>query len=207
VFVVLPPESTPVTLNVISPTEGQIIPLDRLQVYGTLTGPSNTGVVVAGQLAWSNASDFSSRPIVLTPGAQAITVTATTLDGLTQTVTRNITVTPSIGADVTLRASQTGGYAPVGVQFQLATRLPALQTTISRVQIDYQGDGGFDTDSTAVPSNLSFNYDTAGAYIALARLSFDDSNPVTPLVVKDARYRIHVQTLAYARQTLWMFIF
>ena len=116
-----------------SPTEGEVIPLDQVQVFGSLTGPSNTGVLVSSELAWSNATQFTIRPISLAPGANVITVVAKTLDGGTVTATRNVTATPSVGADVRLQASLTGGYAPQRVSFALSTRLPAAQTQVASI--------------------------------------------------------------------------
>ena len=55
-FVALPAENTPLTINIIAPLNGDVIPIDRVQVYGSFTGPANTGIMVAGQLAWSNAT-------------------------------------------------------------------------------------------------------------------------------------------------------
>ncbi len=201
-LVVLPIDGTPLSVNIISPTEGEVVPADRVQIYGSLTGPANLGVMVNGELALSNATQFSTRPLVLVAGAQAITVTLKTLDGVTLTATRNITVMPGIGADVALSAATTGGYAPQTIPLSLVTRLPAAQTTVVRVQVDYQGDGIFDVDSPIANVALSYNYDAPGAYIALARVSFDDGDQMTPLVVREGKYRIQMQSLAYARQTL-----
>ena len=202
-FVALPAENTPLTINIIAPLNGDVIPIDRVQVYGSFTGPANTGIMVAGQLAWSNATQFSTRPIVLVPGANTLTVTAKTLDGGLLSATRNITITPSLGADVQLRANVTGAYAPESVTFALTTRFPLLQTQITRVQVDYQGDGSFELDTPTPPQTpLQWNYDAPGVYLATARVSFDDGNPNTPLVVSEGKYRIQMQSLAYARQTL-----
>ena len=201
-LVVLPIDGTPLTVNIVSPIEGEVVPADKVQVYGSLTGPANLGVMVNGQLALSNATQFSSRPLVLDAGAQVISVTLTTIDGATIIGIRNITVSPSIGANVSLSAATTGGYAPQTIPLTLITRLPAAQTTVARVQIDYQGDGIFDVDSPDANVALSYNYDAPGAYIALARVSFDDGDPMTPLVVREGKYRIQMQSLAYTRQTL-----
>ena len=201
-LVVLPFDGTPLTVNIVSPIEGEVVPADKVQVYGSLTGPANLGVMVNGQLALSNATQFSSRPLVLDAGAQVISVTLTTIDGATIIGIRNITVSPSIGANVSLSAATTGGYAPQTIPLTLITRLPAAQTTVARVQIDYQGDGIFDVDSPDANVALSYNYDAPGAYIALARVSFDDGDPMTPLVVREGKYRIQMQSLAYTRQTL-----
>jgi hypothetical protein len=70
------------------------------------------------------------------------------------------------------------------------------------VQVDYQGDGSFEVDSTNPAVLLSHAFDAPGVYLANARVSFDDGDPLTALVVREAKYRIHMQSLAYARQTL-----
>jgi hypothetical protein len=158
--------------------------------------------MVNGELALANATQFSSRPIVLEPGAQTITVMLKNIDGGSVSATRNITVTPSLGADVQLIAGSTGGYAPQTIPFKLITRLPAAQTTVTRVQVDYQGDGTFEVDSTNPAAPLSYAFDAPGVYLALARVSFDDGDPLTALVVREAKYRIHMQSLAFARQSL-----
>ena len=66
-LVALPIDGTPLSVNIVSPIEGATIPANRLQVYGSLTGPANIGVMVNGDLALANASQFSTRPIVLDP--------------------------------------------------------------------------------------------------------------------------------------------
>ena len=201
-LVVLPIDGTPLSINIVSPIEGATIPANRLQVYGSLTGPANIGVMVNGELALANAAQFSTRPIVLEPGTQTITVILKNLDGVSISATRNVTVTPSLGADVELIAASTGGYAPQTIPFKLINRLPAAQTTVARVQVDYQGDGSFEVDSTNAATPLSYAFDTPGAYLALARVSFDDGDPMTPLVVREGKYRLQIQSLAFARQTL-----
>jgi hypothetical protein len=201
-FVALPIDGTPLSVSITSPSEGEVITQTRVQVYGSLTGPSNLGVLVNGQLALSNATQFSSRPILLDAGAQTITVTVKNIDGTTVSAVRNVTVSPALGSDVILQAASTGGYAPQTIAFRLITRLPASQTVITRVQVDYQGDGIFDVDSPNASSVLSNVFDTPGAYVALTRVTFDDADPNTPVVVRESKFRIHLQSLAYARQTL-----
>jgi hypothetical protein len=201
-FVTLPIDSTPLAVTITSPTEGEVIPSDRLQVYGALTGPANVGVMVESQLALANATQFTTRPIQLDPGAQTISIVVKTMDGGSVTATRNVTVTPNIGQDVRLEASSTGGYAPQAIRFNVRTRFPALQTQVTRVQVDYQGDGSFEVDQANANAGLSYNYDATGVYSPLARVTFDDGDSVTPPVVREGRYRIQMQSLAYARQTL-----
>jgi hypothetical protein len=201
-FVTLPLDSAPLAVTITSPAEGEVIPSDRLQIYGTLAGPANVGVMVDSQLALANATQFTTRPIQLDPGAQTISVVVKTMDGASVTASRNITVTPSIGQDVRLEASSTGGYAPQAIRFNLRTRFPALQTQVTRMQVDYQGDGSFEVDQANANASLSFNYDAIGVYSPLARVTFDDGDSMTPPVVREGRYRIQMQSFAYARQTL-----
>jgi hypothetical protein len=205
-LVVLPSDLTPLSLSITSPTEGEVIPLDQVQVYGSLTGPANTGVSLSTgdirQIAWTNATQFTSRPLPLVPGANSIAVTAKTMDGVTVTAIRSIVATPSVSADVRLQAVTTGAYSPRILVFKLQTSLPPFQTRVARVQVDYQGDGTFEVDATSIPTTLSWNYDFPGAFIALARVTFDDTDPMTPVVGREARYRVQIQSLAYARQTL-----
>ncbi len=201
-FALLPIDGTPLSVNIASPTEAEVITQSRVQVYGAITGPANVGVMVNGELALSNATQFSSRPVLLDAGAQTITVVIKNIDGTTVSAVRNVTVNPTAGSDVLLQAASSGGYAPQSIPFRLITRLPAGQSAITRVQVDYQGDGTFDVDSTNANSALNFTYDMPGAYLALARVTFDDGDSQTPLVVRESRYRIQLQSLAYARQTL-----
>jgi hypothetical protein len=201
-FAVLPIEGTPLSVNITSPVEAEVITQSRVQVYGAITAPANVGVMVNGELAISNATQFSSRPVLLDAGAQTITVTIKNVDGTTVSAVRNVTVNPTAGSDVLLQAASSGGYAPQTIPFRLVTRFPANQTSITRVQIDYQGDGTFDVDSTNANNALSYTFDTPGAYLALARVTFDDGDTQTPVVVRESRYRIQLQSPAYTRQTL-----
>ncbi len=202
VYVQLPISGTPLSLNIESPVENAVITQSNVQVYGSLTGPANIGVMVNSELALSDATKFSSRPIVLDAGAQTITVVVKNIDGGTVTATRNVTVSPNLGSDTVLIAASTGGYAPQNIPFRLITRLPAGQTAVTRLQVDYQGDGSFEVDSTNSNVALSATYSAAGAYLATARVTFDDSDPQTPLVIRESKFRIQVQTVAYTRQTL-----
>jgi len=202
VYVQLPISGTPLSLSIESPVENEVITQSNVQVYGSLTGPANIGVLVNDQLALSNSAQFSSRPIPLDAGAQTITVVVKNIDGAMVTATRNVTVSPNLGSDAVLIAASTGGYAPQNIPFRLITRLPAGQTAVARIQVDYQGDGIFEVDSTNANVALRATYSAAGAYLATARVTFDDTDSQTPLVVRESKFRIQVQTVAYTRQTL-----
>jgi hypothetical protein len=202
-YVELPDESTPLSMAVDYPGEGAVIRSSSLQVYGSLAGPANTGVTInASHLATTDATAFTTQLIALPPGPQVLNITATTLDGATQTITRNITVSPELGEDVQLRARTAGHFAPLRIGFDLRTQFPAGQTQIVRLQVDYNGDGIFELDSADASVPLAYSYDRAGAYLARAVVSFDDGNSATPLVLRESTFRVQMDTLAYSRQLL-----
>jgi hypothetical protein len=131
-YVELPPETTPLTLSVDFPTEGAVITSTSLQVYGSVTGPANVGVTVnQNHWATTDASAFTTQLMALPSGPQTLTITATTLNGATQTVTRNITISPQVPAEVRLLARSAGHFAPLRIGFDLRTQLPAAQNQIA----------------------------------------------------------------------------
>jgi hypothetical protein len=202
--VTLPPQSTPLALNVIYPLEGAVINVSRIQLYGTFTGPANTGITVNNTLnAATDATNFTFAPLALANGPQVLTITAKTLDGLTQTVVRNITVNSSGIDSVRFVSRARGGFAPFRGQFDLTTTVPPGQTTAVRFEIDFNGDGVFEFDSPSAPTGeLSYEYQSAGVYLARARVSFDDGQTPTPLDVRESTFRIQTDTIAFTRQTL-----
>lgn len=200
--VVLPPSNTPLTLVVDAPIQSSTVGVEFIQVYGSYSGPTNTGITTNGIAAASTATRYSSGPIKLSMGANTITVTATTTDGTTQTITRNINYDPNQVTEVELATDAFSSFAPARIPFALRYRLPAMQTALVRVEIDYQGDGSFEFDGVAPPLVLGFNYDNVGDFAPLARLSFDDGNMVTPLVVRTASARVLLESIARTRQTL-----
>ncbi len=202
--VALSPQNTPLTLNVIYPAEGATINASRIQLYGSFTGPVNTGITVNGLLsAATNATQFTFAPLALADGPQVLTITSKTVDGGTQTVVRNIIVN-SAGVDpVRFNSLARGGFAPFRGKFNLSTTVPAGQTTAVRFEIDFDGDGIFEIDSPTAPATtLSYEYQSAGVYLARARVSFDDGQTPTPVEVREGTFRIHADTIAFTRQTL-----
>lgn len=197
----LPPDTTPIAVTFQGPADGSTVGVNAIQFYGTYTGPANTGIAVNGVPALTNGTAFVAPRIPLATGANTITLSYAATDTAPVTVTRTITYDPSLTQNVLLAARSPGDYAPTRVPFVLATKLPAGQTSVSRVQIDFNGDGTFDFDQ-ASPGTLEYAYDQPGLYVALARVSFDDGSAGTPLVVVDDSTRVLVQSLAYTRQTL-----
>jgi hypothetical protein len=200
-FAILPSETTPVSINVQSPSAAITVSVGSIQVFGTYTGPANTGISVNNVPVISNGSHFVSPRITLAIGSNTITIRYATLDQLPTTITRTVTYDPNLAQPVLLTASSPGDYTPVRMQFLLSTKLPPGQNLISRVQIDYNGDGVFEFDGTQ-PGNLEYAFELSGNYSAKARVTFDDGDPKTPLEVREDTTQIIMQDLAFTRQTL-----
>jgi hypothetical protein len=200
--VTLPLESAPVTVSLQFPAANITVQSDTIQVYGSYTGPANTGITVNDVRALSNGVNFTSPLIRLVPGPNTITLKATTLDLAPLVINRIVTYDNAQPAPVTFTGMSPGDYAPIRIPYAVTYVIPAGQTALTRAQFDLDGDGTFELDSPSLPSNLRFDFDSPGFYLAATRLSFDDGNPGTSLVVNQGNAAVLVQSLNFTRQTL-----
>ncbi len=199
----LPPDGAPLTLAVTYPPDGITVGAPSIQAYGTVTGPPNLGVSINEKaVAIRNASHFTTQLIPLTAGANLLSIVATTQDGATQTIVRNVTYDPGLGEDVRFVGKTAGDFSPVRIGFDLTTRFPAGQNQIARTQIDFNGDGTFDVDTVSPPATIESDYAVAGVYLARARVTFDDGSMVTVPVEREATFRIQTHLLAYTREVV-----
>lgn len=177
----LPGSATPLTLAVTSPSNGATVGFDRVTLAGTYTGPPNTGVVVEGKVAGNSNTAWVSSPIVLTAGLNTIDVQLFTLDGPGPAITHNITFNPALGARVLLAPSQSSAMVPFTSRFVLTTK--ANETlAITRVALDYDGNGSIDIDTTNV-ALLTFAYRLPGLFEVSGTVTLDDTDPLTPPVL------------------------
>lgn len=200
--VILPVENTPISVTIQAPISGTTVGIDAIQIYGTYIGPANTGISVNGVPALTNGSAFVSPRIPLEPGVNTLTIRYASTDAAPVTQARTVTYSAAALPSVVFAARSPGDYAPTTVPFVLATTLPPNQTTVTRVEIDYNGDGIFEIDTATLPARLEYAYENPGLYAARARVSFDDGDMGTPLVVQEDTARVLIQSLAYTRQTL-----
>jgi hypothetical protein len=170
-------------------------------VTGTYTGPATTGLSVNDVPMLTDGSRFISMRIPLVAGANTLTIRYASLDNAPVSLIRTVTYDPAQAPAVLLTSGAPGDHAPVVMPFYLSTQFPAGQTSIARVQIDYDGDGTFEVDS-AQPLPLQYAYEIAGRYLAKARVSFDDGSAVTPLTVAESTTPVLIQNLAVTRQTV-----
>lgn len=166
----LPPPALGITptIAITWPAPGATLPGGRVQIVGTVTGSTNTGVSVAGTRAYVNNGVFVTPELTLDGSATTLTATATTMDGLTATA--NVTVTVSTAEpDATLSTGTPIGFSPLPVQFRLGVKTGlALQS----VAVDFDGNGSTDYTGTAAGDLPLFTYPAPGAYTATANLTF-----------------------------------
>lgn len=96
-------DTVPPTLNVTSPTEGQIVSSASLNVSGTTNDTTSSPVTVKISLNGADQGNVTvggngsfTKTVTLAEGANVIVVTATDSAGKTSSVTRNVTLDTSI---------------------------------------------------------------------------------------------------------------
>ena len=96
-------DTVPPTLNVTSPTEGQIVSSASLNVSGTTNDTTSSPVTIKISLNGADQGNVTAggngsftKTVTLAEGANVIVVTATDSAGKTSSVTRNVTLDTSI---------------------------------------------------------------------------------------------------------------
>lgn len=163
---------SPATLAIVSvePANGTVITGDRVTVFGTWNGPSNTGITVNGQVAEVYGDRFLADGILLEPGANTLTVTATTVDGATVTHTQSLT--RSGDNPLTLTAEPLTFSPPFMARVTLTLDVP-----MQSVAIDRDGDGGTDwsaTNTTASQQSVDLTYPEAGLHVGVVHAIDED---------------------------------
>ncbi len=150
----------PVSISLGSPSSGATINGDTVQVSGTFQGPANTGITVNGVVATQDGNRFYAE-VPLASGINSVTATATTPEGITTTQT--ISVSSSGAAPIRISMAPKSGIAP------LNTSLGVLNNTanpISKIQIDFDGNGSIDYTGTDPNAPMAFTYTAPGVYQA-----------------------------------------
>jgi hypothetical protein len=194
----LPPDSTALSLTITAPSNKAIVGTRTVQVYGSYAGPPATGVAINKVAAVQTATDFVGL-VTLKPGVNTITIKATKLTGETVTQTRIVTYDPAQLPDVALETLIQGEHAPIKASYTLKVK---AGLTMTRLQMDYEGDGSFELDSTNGATALSFDYKQPGFYPATATVTLDDGDPMTPPVIRTTVRRMAIVPLPLTRKTL-----
>lgn len=198
--VTLSPEGTPMALTISAPADNAVLGTDTVQVYGSYAGPPAVGVAINGDPTVQTASQYIGM-VTLEPGFNTITVTLTTLSGITQTLTRNVSYEPAQQPEIELQAESQGEHAPIKRGFTLKTK-PGLGLTITRLQMDYDGDGNFELDTPNGATALRYEYTTPGVFTPVATVTLDDSDPMSPPLVRTSSRKMAIVPLPLTRATL-----
>ena len=198
----LPAAGTPVTLAITYPDNGITVGTASIQVFGSFSGPPNTGVSAAGVAALQAGTQFLSRAIPLEPGSNTITVRVTSAAGVTQSLSRTVIFDSGQAPEAELKSTYDGGYAPFSMRFQVALRAGLNNPLIERIRIDYDGNGSFDTDTTDPTTRLSHRFAATGVYLSSVELTLNDGDPMTPPVLVNATHRVIGEDLDVTRATL-----
>lgn len=195
----LPPASTPLTLIIDPRFTGLSSDETTIDLDGTYTGPPNVGIAAVGRVAQVDGSHWRIEGLKLTLGANPITVTATDMDGNTQSA--NVTI-QRVAVDpntLSFAADLPDGHAPRSAQFRF--RVPANRTLV-QIRLDVDGNGQFEQTTTQAGVRLLHRYVDPGWYSAAAQFTLDDGNAQTPLEVTTLTAPILVANLERTRKTL-----
>lgn len=150
-----------VELQFTSPSDGALVNAESVLVTGTINAPTNTGITVNGQIACVSGNRFYAQNVMLSPGNNDLTVTATTLDGITKSVTH--TVLSNGPASMASNSDSPCGYAEHTVNIQVVNSSPL---TIQKIDVDFDNDGIIDLSTTEPTAYLTHTYHAPGVYLA-----------------------------------------
>lgn len=144
-------------------------------VAGTISGPTNTGVVVNGVRAYVLGNQFLAAAVSVEAFGTALTATATKLTGETATATVN--ASGGAAPPVALIVGRAGGFAPLRAVFTYSIGTLPGNATIQYVGLDYTADGTDDVVNPPLGASLAYVANQPGVYHA--RLTVKDSNNAT----------------------------
>lgn len=180
----------PVSVAITTPIAGATIAGDNALVSGTYQGPVNTGINVNGIVA-SQVGDRFYAEVPLNPGANTLTATATTPEGMTaiQTVSVNRNGT----APIQVKVEPMSGIAPLKTNFTVSISTAAV--TLRSIQIDFDGDGNIDYNSADPSVPASFTYATPGVYQANITVTDSLNNAFTQVVLVSVQDGVQMDQL------------
>jgi hypothetical protein len=185
-----PALGVPPSITIVSPGPGAAIAHGRIQVVGTVNGPVGTGVIVNGVAAHVHDGVFATPEFAVGAGEINLIATVTTLDELTATANRTVTLGED-EPDVFIAVDAQLGYAPLSVSFPLHV---AASIDVDSLVVQF-GDGEFFAGDS--PSALPrHTYTTPGIHHVQFIVTDKEANQHT------ASRRVIVMDLATHRETV-----
>lgn len=191
------PPSAPLTLTLDSGQNGSTVPGPTTTLSGTFSGPPGTGVGAKGRPALRSGNRWLIPNVPLDGGPEVLTVTATTLAGATTTQSLTLIRDDSVDASARLSVDTTSRFAPGTVRFRLVVA-PSL--VVTRLRLDFDGDGIADLDSSNPAAPLSYRYRQPGLYRVAATIDLQPGSPGTPPNTITRETQVLVQLLAETRE-------
>ena len=149
-----------VNVSITSPVMGANLGTSTVLVQGTHTGPANTGIIVNGQVAFTQGTQFFVT-LPLTTGANTLTATATTPQGQTASHAVTVTRTTTAPDPAEVQAEPSSGIAPLTVRFRVRNN---AATAITRIDADFDGNGAPDFTTTDPTAAIVYTYTAPGVY-------------------------------------------
>ncbi len=167
--VTLPAGSTPLAIQITSPASGAVTRRNQIEVKGTFDGPPNTGITINGNTAFLHGNQFVLPALKLPAGQSTIEARGVSMSGSSQVATANVTVDPEASVEpVVFDAARAGGFAPMPITFSWSAVAPL---EFVRVEVDFDGNGVFELDTTDLSTPLKHVYRVPGVYLARLRLT------------------------------------
>ena len=143
-------------LAIDTPVAGAMIAADHVHVQGSFNTSASAGIVVNGVVAAMEGNRFYAANVPLSAGANSVTATLTRMDGVATTQTIEVS---SVPAPVAISVEPAQGFAPLAVTITVGAQSGA---SIARVEIDADGNGGFDGVLSAPPWQTTVTYLSTG---------------------------------------------
>ena len=190
----------PLSVTVLAPASGTSLSSESVDVYGSFSGPTNTGISVNGQIpAVTVGNSFLAANVPLDPSIAALDVTATTLPGENFSTSVPFLVTnqaPAVARLDVVAGSASTTFAPATITFEMNIGALPNGATVQSVVLDFDGDGITDYTGPVDAAPTTFTYLNAGFYEATLKVT--DSNNL----VSYARRRVALRDLVAERSML-----
>ncbi len=171
------------TVQVTSPADGMTVNDNSILVSGTITGPTNTGVTVNGQVACVIGNTFYAQNIPLLTGDNTLLVIATTIDGLE--ATQSFTVNSSGPSAIQMDVDDICGFAAHTASFNVINN---SSYAIQQLDVDFVSDGIIDLSTTDPTELIEHTYQNPGVYpVTVTAIDINNTQHVlnSTIVVSD----------------------
>jgi hypothetical protein len=164
------------SVTISDPVNGASLPGNSTPVVGTFSGPTNTGIVINGQVAYVSGNQFLALSVPIANVSTPLTATATKMTGEVATFSASVTGGGTV-SPVSLTIGPAAGYASFSANFGYSIGSLTNNGVATYVGIDANGDGIDDIVNPTNSTPLVYLQKQPGLYHA--KLTVRDNNNVT----------------------------